>query len=248
VDVAGAGLVPADGIMLLAAHVSRAVTLTEWLDPSILDEADLSRRDRSLDLYSANGSVRPPYSADFVERFRSTQVARNRKITAWAKDMLVRRVAEDGPGGELGFVVHGTMADPRWLDPALEPNERAPGTCYLGDPRLVNMGPVGLARFSTLRSWLSQWSYDESRANGVVNGAGIGCPVLVIGNGADNACAPSHTQRLYDAIPHTAKELHVIRGAGHYYAGQPEKCREAVALCTDWLTRHELTRVSDGAR
>ena len=63
--------------------------------------------------------------------------------------------------------------------PAVDPNDREPGTCYLGDPRIVNMGPVGLARFCTLRSWLSQWSFDESRANGVeeraerdVSGAG----------------------------------------------------------------------------
>jgi hypothetical protein len=37
-----------------------------------------------------------------------------------------------------------------------------PGTCYLGDPQVVNTSPVGLARFCTLRSWLSQWSYDDA--------------------------------------------------------------------------------------
>jgi len=238
VDVVGAGLVPADGIMLLAAHVSRAVTLTEWLDPSIVDEADPRRRDASLDLYDARNPVQPPYPADWLATFRAAQVARNRRITAWVHDALAERVAAEGPGAELGFVVHGTMADPRWLDPTVDANERAPGTCYLGDPKLVNMGPVGLARFCTLRSWLSQWSFDESRANGVVNAARVSCPVLVIGNRADNACAPSHTHRMYDAVPHRDKELHEIRGATHYYAGQPEKCREAAALCTGWLARH----------
>ena len=58
------------------------------------------------------------------------------------------------------------MADPRWLDPAVDPNDRKPGWCYLGEPRIVNNGPVGLARFSTLRSWLSQWSYDDANADG----------------------------------------------------------------------------------
>ena len=236
VDVAGAGLVPADGIMLLAAHVSRAVILTEWLDPSIADERDLSRRDASLDLY--NGTAKAPFSAELVARFRAAQVERSRRITTWVKASLAKRIQEDGPGAELAFVVHGTMADPRWLDASLEPNEREPGTCYLGDPRIVNMGPVGLARFSTLRSWLSQWSIDESRANGSINGRRVSCPVLVVGNGADNACPPSHTQRLFDAIPHADKELHVIRGAGHYYAGQAEKAREAVALCTRWMVAH----------
>jgi pimeloyl-ACP methyl ester carboxylesterase len=240
VDIAGAGLVPADGIMLLAAHVSRAVILTEWLDPAVIDPIDVDKRDPAFDLYDPNGPNRPPYSADFVARFRAAQIARSRQITAWVKDTLPKRIAKDGPGAELAFTVQGTMADPRWLDPTLEPNERAPGTCYLGDPRVVNFGPVGLARFSTLRSWLSQWSFDESRANGMANGKHVSCPVLVVGNGADNACPPSHTQRLYDSIAHSDKELHIIRGAGHYYAGQAEKAREAVALCTRWMVEHEL--------
>ena len=39
-DLTKLGLIPADGIMLLAAHVSRHGTMTEWLDASILDESD----------------------------------------------------------------------------------------------------------------------------------------------------------------------------------------------------------------
>jgi alpha-beta hydrolase superfamily lysophospholipase len=240
VDVAGAGLVPADGIILMAAHVSRAVTLTEWMDASILDERDPSRRDVTLDLYAKANPNQPPYTAEFLARYREAQLARNRRITAWVREELKRCRREEGPGAERGFVVHGTMADPRWLDPAVDPNEREPGTCYLGDPRVVNMGPVGLARFSTLRSWLSQWSYDESRANGVENARNVHCPVLVIGNGADNACTPSHTRRLYEAVGHSDKEVREIAGATHYYSGQPAHCAQAVEACSDWLSRKGL--------
>ena len=90
------------------------------------------------------------------------------------------------------------MADPRWLDPAVDANDREPGRCYLGDPRLINDSPGGLGRFTTLRSWLSQWSHDRSNADGVACGRRISVPVLVIGNSADDACTPSHTERLYD--------------------------------------------------
>ena len=55
---------------------------------------------------------------------------------------------------------------------------------YLGDPEVVNDGPVGLARFSTLRSWLSQWSYDYARCDAITSGARISVPVLVLGNSA----------------------------------------------------------------
>lgn len=52
------------------------------------------------------------------------------------------------------------------MDP-VDPNERTPGMCCLGDPQVVNMSPVGLARFCSLRSWLSQLSYDDANGDGV---------------------------------------------------------------------------------
>ena len=67
---------------------------------------------------------------------------------------------------------------------------------------VVNNGPVGLARFCTLRSWLSQWSYDDANADGPKCAASITKPTLVINNSADDACTPSHAQRLYDGIQH----------------------------------------------
>ena len=81
------------------------------------------------------------------------------------------------------------------------------------------MSPVGLARFCTLRGWLSQWSYDDARGDGVDCGRDIAVPALVIGNLADDACTPSHTRRLFEAIGHPDKEMHEIPGATHYYAG-----------------------------
>ena len=132
------------------------------------------------------------------------------------------------------------MADPRWLDPTIDPNGRTPGRCYLGDPRLVNNGPVGLARFTTLRSWLSQWSLDKSRAHGERNAAGTSVPTLVVGNGADDACTPSHTHRLFEAIPHEQKEIHEISGATHYYLGQEAELAQCIGLYTAFLARHGL--------
>ena len=175
-----------------------------------------------------------------MRRFREAQVARNRHITAWARATLERLRASGCPHHERGFVVHGTMADPRWLDPALEPSERRPGWSFLGDPAVANDGPVGLGRFSTLRSWLSQWSIDESRADGVACAARISVPVLVIRNGADDAVPTSHPQDLFDSVPHGDKEMVEIAGAGHYYFGQADKLAESVGHCLRWLEAHGL--------
>jgi pimeloyl-ACP methyl ester carboxylesterase len=209
----------ADAIMMLAAHVSRHQIFTEWIDPSIHDESQPHVRDPELNLYDPANPNQPPYSTDFLATYADAQIARNRRITAWAKDKLADIRASDTPHQEFAFTVHGTMADPRWLDPTVEPSEREPGVCYLGDPKVVNDGPVGLARFCTLRSWISQWSYDDARCDAEASGAAISIPALVVGNTADDACTPSHTQRLFDGVGHDNKRLHVVEGATHYYTG-----------------------------
>jgi pimeloyl-ACP methyl ester carboxylesterase len=237
VDLTIQGLIPADGVMILAAHVSRAHTLTEWMDASILDEANPDNKDPSLDLYDPTNPNQPPYSEEFLNRYRAAQIARNRKITGWVKDKLQYLKDSDRPNDEFGFVVHGTMADPRWLDPSVDPNDRQENWCYLGDPKVVNNGPVGLARFCTLRSWLSQWGYDDSNADGQACAAKISVPILVIGNTADDACTPSHTHRLYNAIAHDDKELYEVEGATHYYFGQPDKLDDAISRCDAWLQK-----------
>lgn len=235
VDLTAVGLIPADAVMLLAAHISRSVTMTEWLDPSILDEDKPFERDLELNIYDPHCPNQPPYSEAFVARFRQAQIDRNRRITARVKAQLAQIKAGPNPDAERCFVTYGTMCDVRWTDPTQDPSDRKPGTCYLGDPRIVNDGPVGLGRFSTLRSWLSQWSYDESRAHGLINAANMSCPVLVINNTADLACTPSHAQRLFDAVASQDKTLVHIKDADHYYVDRRDLLPQACAAVVSWL-------------
>lgn len=235
-DLTAANFIPADGVMLLAAHLSRNLTLTEWLDPSIEDENRPWDRNPEWNLYAEDGP-KPPFSEEFVAEFRERQIARNRRITAWVKEQLADLKAQGLENYERCFVVQGTMADPRWVDPAVDPNDRPPNHCMLGDPAVVNDGPVGLARFTTLRSWLSQWSYDDSNAHGLKCAARIECPMLVIENSADDACTPSHAARLMAAADKCDKEFHQIKGANHYYFGQPDLAQNATDLVKDWIAR-----------
>jgi pimeloyl-ACP methyl ester carboxylesterase len=234
------GLIPADGVMLLAAHISRAVTMTEWLDPSIVDEDRPFERDLSLNIHHPDCPQQPPYTPEFVARFREAQIARNRRITQRAKAMLAEIRASDQPDGERCFTVQGTMCDVRWLDPAQDPSDREPYTCYLGDPRLVNDGPVGLGRFTTARSWLSQWSYDESRANGLINAGRISVPALVLNNTADLACTPSHARRLFDSLGCADKAYRDIEQADHYYIARPDLLPLAVGTVQGWMAEREF--------
>jgi dienelactone hydrolase len=235
-DLTAQEFIPADGIMLLAAHIGRSHTLTHWMDASILDETDPSKKDPELDLYNPDNPNQPPYSDAFVERYRAAQIARNRRITAWVKDKLEELRQAGKPNDEYGFVVHGTMADPKWLDPTIDPNDRKPGWCFMGDPAVVNNGPVGIARFCTLRSWLSQWSWDESNADGSKCARKVTVPALVVGNTADDGCTPGDTNGLYDALASSDKHKTEIKGANHYYFGQKEHVQDAVEQVCTWLS------------
>lgn len=237
VDLKGAGLIPADGLMQLAAHVSRAITLSEWIDPAIRDESDPGDRDPDLDIYGAPAAAEPPFSEAFQGTYRAAQRARIARITDRVRQRLDDLRKAGRPHDEHAFVVHGTMADLRWLDPAIDPNGRKPNWCYMGDPRVVNMSPAHLARYSSLRSWLSQWSQD-SRGDGPACAARVSAPTLVLENGDDDACTPSHAARIRAGFRKVVPETCRIDGANHYYAGQPDRLAEAVAAVRDWLDRH----------
>jgi pimeloyl-ACP methyl ester carboxylesterase len=230
-------LIPADGIMILAAHRSRHHLLTDFLDASISDESRPDDRVRELNLYDPLNPDQPPYPAEYVTRYRAAQLARNRRITAYAKQRLDDLRTGRRENEEHCFIVHGTMADPRWLDVTVDPNGRDPGS-YLGDPRLVNDGPSALCRYTTTRSWLSQWSFDDAQVDAVEAAARISVPVLIVENSRDNACPPAHPRAVFAAVPHQDKEYRVIEGANHYFSGQREHLQAAAGVIQTWMTGH----------
>ena len=236
VDLVNAGLIPADAVVFQAAHISRARLLLDVIDPSVRDELNPDDRDESLDLYR----MEAPFTAEFLQRYRAAQLARVRRITARVKDTLAMLKDRGGAEVERGFVTHRTLADPRFLDGSLDPNDRKVGWCYLGNPETVNTGPVGLARFSTLRAWLSQWSIDDSRGDGVASASTIKAPILFIENSADDAVPQTHCREVFDAANTTDKRIEVIKGATHYYMGQPDLLQQANRLTKSWLAERNL--------
>jgi pimeloyl-ACP methyl ester carboxylesterase len=232
-------LIAADAMIFQAAHLSRARMLSEWIDPSVTDESNPDDRDLELDIYNPNCPNQPPYAREFVQRFRAAQLARMRRRTAWVKENL-EKLKSKPEEPERAFVTYRTMADVRFMDPAIDPNDRKPRWCYLGRPETANTGPVGIGRFSTLRAWLSQWSIDDSNADGPKCAASISVPLLAIENSADDAVPQPHARIIHDAAGSRDKTLRVIKGATHYYQGQPELLKQAVELCVGWLGRQNL--------
>ncbi|GAA5167486.1 alpha/beta fold hydrolase [Pseudonocardia eucalypti] len=231
----------ADGVLQLAAPRSRHRLLTEFLDASITNELEPERdRDAEFDLYDPANPNQPPYSADFLAAYRERQRARSRRITDFARDKLAGFAAAGHPEREHAFVVHGTMADPRWLDPAIEPNGRRPGWSYLGDPAVANHSPGALMRFTTARGWLSQWSLDAAQVDAGDAAPRVSAPVLVVRNGCDDAVPVSHQQQVFQAIGHPDKELAELPEANHYFSGADQRSHLATAadLVHGWMHRH----------
>ena len=240
VDLKGAALIPADAVIFQSAHAGRALCLAEVIDPSVRDEANPDDRDVEFDIYDPRNPNRPPYSAEYVARYRAAQLSRMRRITAWVKETLAELKRRGTDELERGFVVHRTWADLRFLDLTLDPNDRTTGGALMGNPETVNSGPIGLARFSTLRSWLSQWSVDDSRANGFICAARVSAPLLVIEGSADDGVPQPDSRRIFEAAASADKSMHIIKGATHYYTNQPAQLAEATQLVQSWLKQREL--------
>ncbi|MFA5708822.1 alpha/beta hydrolase [Mycolicibacterium sp.] len=236
----------ADAVMLLAAPRSRHRLLTDFLDASVTNELqpELGRASE-FDLYDPSNANQPPYSADFLEEYRARQRARSARITEFARETLATMRASGRPDAEHAFVVHGTMADPRWLDPTIEPNGRKPRWSYLGDPAVANTSPGALMRFTTTRSWLSQWSLDTAQIDAADAAPRVSVPVLVMVNGSDDAVPTSHPQQVFDAVDDGLRDLVELPEANHYFSGQGQKShlRTAATEIHDWLQRRGLLTV-----
>ncbi|NUU42580.1 alpha/beta hydrolase [Tardiphaga robiniae] len=223
IDLLPEDLPPADAISLNAAHLGRSRLMDTWLDPALIEESDALGSDPALDMFNPENG--PAYSAEFMMRYRAAQKARNARIEIWARQRLRQiRAAHDGPR-DMAFIIHRTLADPRCLDPALDPNDRIPGTTVWGPPRAQNYAANSMGRYTSLTGYLSQWS-QSSRGDGPANLAHTSVPVLLLEHTADASVFPSDNDTWASAAAGRA-ERHVLRGGNHYLAGQPHLVQEA---------------------
>jgi pimeloyl-ACP methyl ester carboxylesterase len=231
-----AQLLPADGYIALAAHPGRPEVLTAWMDASVDNESDPASVEATLDLWNPDNG--PPYSDGFLTRYRAGQVARNQRITDWAKDELARL---HGSGvTDRVFAVFRTWADPRMVDPTIEPSSRVPNRCYLGDPKRANYSVWGIGVANTLRTWLSMWSLETSQCRAAPHLARIDVPTLVVHADGDTGVFRSDAEGIHAAVAATDKAMHVVEG-DHYFQS-PDGARAEVAdLVVGWISsRHQL--------
>ncbi|WP_156748010.1 alpha/beta hydrolase [Mycobacterium sp. E3198] len=224
-------LIPADGYVATAAHPGRPDVLTAWMDPAVVDENDPVATAADLDLFNEDNG--PPYSAEFIARYRRAQIARNHAITDWAETEL-KRVRAAG-FSDRPFTVMRTWADPRMVDPSIEPTKRQPNACYAGVPARANRSAHGIAAACTLRNWLGMWSLRVAQTRAEPHLARIDCPALVMNAEADTGVFPSDAERIFDALASTDKTRASI-DSDHYFTTPGARSEQADTIAR-WITK-----------
>jgi pimeloyl-ACP methyl ester carboxylesterase len=222
-------LPPADGYVATAAHPGRPEVLTAWMDAAVVDENDPVATDPDLDLFNERNG--PAYSPEFLARYRSAQTARNDAITDWAETEF-KRVRAAG-FSDRPFSVMRTWADPRMVDPSIEPTKRAPNMCYAGVPAKANRSAHGIAAACTLRNWLSMWSLRVAQTRAEPHLSRITCPALVINAEADTGVFPSDAQRIFGALASTDK-THASLDTDHYFTTPGARSEQADTIA-QWI-------------
>ena len=224
-------LPPADGYVASAAHPGRPDVLTAWMDGAVVDENDPVATDPDLDIFDERNG--PPFQAEFVERYRSAQLARNHAITDWAETEL-KRVRAAG-FSDRPFTVMRTWADPRMVDPTLEPTKRQPNMCYAGVPVRANRSSHGIAAACTLRNWLGMWSLRHAQTRAEPHLARVDCPALVINAEADTGVFPSDAKRIYRALASDDK-TQVSIDTDHYFTTPGARSEQADTIAK-WIAK-----------
>lgn len=227
-----ATLPPADLYISLNAHQGRPEVLTDWMDASVVDECDPTRTDESLNPFNPDNG--PPYSSEFITRYRAAQRARNQRITDWAKSELTRLNKAGIPDGL--FALYRTWGDLRFMDGSIDPSERTTPGCYRGHPAIANKLP-GIGRSNTLRTWLSMWSLETSKCQGAAHLAKFEQPSLVVQSLGDMGVFPSDAKKIFAAIGAKDKTLEFMPG-GHYFEDSSSHRHKAADLMTAWIAAH----------
>jgi len=218
----------ADLYVSLNAHQGRPEVLTDWMDASVVDEFDPAPTNPELDPFNPDNG--PPYSQEFIAKYRAAQKARNQRITDYAKAELARLNAAGIP--DRLVPLFRCWGDLRMMDGAIDPSDRPTPMCYRGHPATANKSP-SIGRANNLKTWLSMWSLETSKCQGRPHLEKFDTPALVVQGMADTGVFPQDARDIHRFIASRDKSLELVPGA-HYFEDSPEVRNNMASLVCDW--------------